>query len=379
MREPTRPIAFALLVALGAGCGGMVDGLRAHGPPADSVSARRWNAEPFSVAAQELHYVDTSRPTMPNGDVAGSDRRRLAVTVWTPLEAGDRLPLVVYSHGFSGNRREMEYLLEHLAGHGTVVAGLDFPLTNGDAPGGANFLDLASQPGDVRFVIDSLLAETGDTAFAGRLDAERIGLAGLSYGGLTTTLLAFHPAEADRRVRGAVSIAGPAEMFAPRFFANGGPPFLMIAGTEDAFVPYDGNAEPLLAKLPAARLFTIRGGSHLGFTEFAATWMRFNDNPDTTACGAFSEEADEPPDGNPFERLGGPEVGIDVAAWERPCQRSAWGRALRPQQQHWITAVAVRAFFDSLFAPDASARSDALRYLSEVLPAEQPATHFATR
>ncbi|MEN8159373.1 MAG: hypothetical protein ABFS41_04790, partial [Myxococcota bacterium] len=179
--------------------------------------------------------------------------------------------------------------------------------------------------------------------------------------------------------RGAVSIAGPAEMFAPRFFATSGPAFLMIAGTEDAFVPYDGNAGPLLAKLPAAQLFTIRGGSHLGFTEFAATWMRFNDNPDATACAAFSEEAEAPPDGNPFEPLGGAELGIDVAAWERPCQRSNWGRALRPQQQHWITAVAVRAFFDSLFAGDGPARAEALRYLSEVLPAEQPATRFTMR
>ncbi|MEN8159889.1 MAG: hypothetical protein ABFS41_07450 [Myxococcota bacterium] len=68
MREPARPIALALLVSLGTGCGGVIDGLSAHAPPENSESARRWNAGPFPVAAQELRFVDDSRPTMANGD-----------------------------------------------------------------------------------------------------------------------------------------------------------------------------------------------------------------------------------------------------------------------------------------------------------------------
>jgi predicted dienelactone hydrolase len=373
--------AALALLATATGCGGVLDGLRSHGPPEGSESARRLEAGAFAVVAHELRFVDDSRPTMANGDVPAATRRVLPVTVWTPLEAGDRLPLIVYSHGFTGNRREMVYLLEHLASHGYVVAGLDFPLTHGEAAGGPNYLDLASQPGDVRFVIDSLLAEASDTAFTGRIDPERIGLAGLSYGGLTTTLLTFHPREADHRVKGAVSIAGPADLFAPAFFAGEAPPFLMIAGTEDAFVPYARNAENLLAKAPAAHLVTIDAGTHLGFVQFASTWMRFADNPDASACGAITDEFEAGSDreGNPFEPLGGPELGIDVASWEVPCQRTEFGRAMRPQQQHWITAVAVRAFFDSLFDEDAAVRAEAERYLREVLPAEAPATHFAGR
>lgn len=380
MRRLYGSLALVLLAAT-TGCGGVIDGLRSHAPGAGTESARRLEPGPFKVVAQELRLVDESRPTMANGDVAATAQRVLPVTVWTPIEAGDRLPLIVYSHGFTGNRREMVYLLEHLAGQGYVVAGLDFPLTNGEAAGGANFLDLASQPGDVRFVIDSLLAEQSDTAFAGRIDPERIGLAGLSYGGLTTTLLTFHPREADRRVKGAVSIAGPAEMFASRFFEGDAPPFLMIAGTEDAFVPYTRNAENLRAKAPAASLLTIEAGTHLGFVEFASTWMRFNENPDGTACEAVTDQFEESPEqpGNPFEPLGGPDVGIDAAAWQIPCQRTAFGRAMRPQQQHWITAVAVRAFFDSLFDEDATARAEAMRYLSEILPSEAPATRFLGR
>lgn len=378
MRRPFEWFAL-VLVSTSLGCGGLIDGLRSHAPQDGSESAQRWAPGPFAVAAQELDLVDESRPTMANGEVGASAERNLPVTVWTPLEAGDSLPLIVYSHGFTGNRREMVYLLEHLAGYGYVVAGLDFPLTNGETPGGPNFLDLAGQPGDVRFVIDSLLAGVEGTAFTGRIDSERIGLAGLSYGGLTTTLLTFHPNEADPRVKAAISIAGPAEMFEPRFFAKDAPPFLMIAGTEDAFVPYERNAETLLEKAPAARLVTIDAGTHLGFVQFASTWMRFSDNPDGSACGAITDEFEDGSDdpGDPFEPLGGSEVGIDVGAWEVPCQRTEFGRAMRPQQQHWITAVAVRAFFDSLFDEDATARAAAKQYLRETLPAEVPSTRFA--
>ena len=48
--------------------------------------------------------------------------------------------------------------------------------------------------------------------FAGGIDRDRIGAMGLSLGGLTTTLVAFHPTLGDPRIRAAVSIAGPSAM-----------------------------------------------------------------------------------------------------------------------------------------------------------------------
>jgi predicted dienelactone hydrolase len=87
----------------------------------------------------------------------------LVTEVWYPgsatgalLEDGP-LPLVVWSHGYASSRTAQAALGEHLASHGYVVAAPDFPLSTFTAPGGPTVADVASQPGDVRAVIDHLL------------------------------------------------------------------------------------------------------------------------------------------------------------------------------------------------------------------------------
>ncbi len=370
------------------GCTSFIDGVRSHEPPEGSESAARLAPGPHDVSSYDLRFVDESRPTAENGDFAGSPSRTLEVTVWSPEGANGRRPLVVYAHGFSGHRREMEYLLEHLASHGYVVAALEFPLTNGDAPGGPTPRDLAPQPGDVRFVIDSLLAlDPVAYRVRRRIDTERIALAGLSYGGLTTTLTSFHPRERDPRLDAAISIAGPTQMFAPHFFANGGPPFLMVAGTRDGLVPFPGNAEPVPEKVPGGSLVSFEAGTHLGFVEFARRWMRFSHDPDATACAAIlddveSGDAEDPfapeagPD--PFAALEGEGEGVDFGAWEMPCTDASSdpARAMRPQRQHHLTVLAIRAFLDAELATNAEKRAEARRYLREVLAAELPDARF---
>lgn len=373
-----------LLAAVAAGCTELADGLRSHEPPEGTESARRLAPGPYDVSSEDFLFVDESRPTMENGDFAGAPTRTLAVTVWHPGDADRPQPLLVYAHGFTGGRYEMEYLLEHLASHGYVVAALDFPLTNGEAPGGPTPRDLASQPGDVRFLIDSLLAlDPSRHPVADRIDPERIGLAGLSYGGLTTTLVAFHETERDPRLDAAISIAGPSQMFASRFFAQSGPAFLMVAGTEDGLVPFEANARELVAKAPGSKVVALEAGTHLGFVDFAGRWMRFSHNPDALACEAILEDAesgemDDPfapeagPD--PFAPLGGAEQGVDFAAWEMPCtgEQGEPARAMRPQRQQHLTSLAIRAFLDAQLAPGASDRSEAGLYLRERLPSELP-------
>jgi len=370
------------LVLLVPGCARISEGLRSQAPAEGTVSAARFAPGPFDTTTSDLQLVDESRATMANEDFAGAPSRTLEVSLLSPSGAQDPVPLIVYSHGFSGNRTEMRFLLEHLAGHGYGIAALDFPLTNGDAPGGPNFLDLAGQPGDVRFVIDSLLSMSSDErGFA--IDEERIGLMGLSYGGLTTTLLGFHETEAEPRAKGAISIAGPAQMFSERFFAAGGPPFLMIAGTEDAIVPHALNAETLLSKAPAAALLSLDAGTHLGFVEFGRFWMRFSHHPDGLACTAIRsqfEDADDAPQESPFDALGSPEDGIDGAAWDPPCGVAReLPQAMRPQRQHALTSLAVRAFFDSLFADDPADRQSAAVYLSTTMPQELGDARYSRR
>ena len=370
------------LASLATGCGAIGEGLRSQAMPEGSASAARLAPGPWQVAQTGFRLVDEGRRTMANADVPGSPVRALETTVWWPSGKEGPSPLLVYGHGFNGYRGEMAHLLEHLASHGYLAASFDFPLTNSSTPGRANTLDLANQPGDVRFVIDALLSGQGPAAeIAGRIDPERIGVAGLSYGGLTTTLIAFHEREADPRVKAAISIAGPSQMFSAPFFARGGPPFLMIAGTEDTLVPYELNAAPFPARVPGAALVTIAGGTHLGFVDFARTAFRFAHNSDETVCGllrTFGASGGEDP-GNPFEALGGREDGIDYEAWVLPCEQGGdHGLAMRPARQQAITRLAVRAFLDSVFAEDAADRAEAAHYLRETLPRELEDVDYTT-
>ena len=235
------------------------------GPARGSASDLRLRSGPHAVRSQGHTLVDSSRATQANGDYAGAESRTLETTLWFPEDAGGAHPLVVYSHGFMSMRSEAARYAEHLAGHGLVVISADYPLTNFRAPGGPNIRDLASQPGDVAFLIDSVTGWTEGQPFRGTIDAERIGVAGLSLGGLTSTLAAFHPTLRDPRISAAVSIAGPSAMFTRRFFETADVPFLMIAGDVDEIVDYASNAAPLPMKLAhGGALLTLAGGTHTG-------------------------------------------------------------------------------------------------------------------
>jgi len=214
-------------------------------PPAGSESARRLAMGPLPVASLDRTFVDRSRPTDANGDFAGAPERTLEATLWYPDAEPGPHPLLVYSHGFMSMRSENVPLAELLASHGYVVVSVDYPLTNRRAPGGPNVGDAVNQPADVSFVIDQVLGwGESERPFAGSIDDERIGVLGLSLGGLTTTLVSFHPRLRDPRIRAALSIAGPGALFDERFFASAELPFLMVAGTADAMVDYPTNAVP---------------------------------------------------------------------------------------------------------------------------------------
>ncbi|MDP6979422.1 MAG: hypothetical protein QF570_12615 [Myxococcota bacterium] len=339
--------------------------------PSDTVSAGRLTPGPFAVERRELTWVDESRPMASNGDFEGAATRTFAVALWAPGDAPGPHPLVVYSHGFMSNRHGGAYLAEHLAGHGYVVVSVDYPLTHYAAPGGPNANDVANQPADVSFLIDRVLAlKASERPFAGEIDRDRIGLFGLSLGGLTTTLAAFDPNMRDRRVSAAISIAGPAVFFGPRFFEHADVPFLMIAGTADAMVDYEANAEPFPDLVRQGGLVTISGATHAGFSNMASGLMRVLGNPDSVGCTALMFNLDIEPGENHFEDLGNEASGyVDASNMPLPCERE-FSEVMAAGHQHLITTVAVRAFFESQFARDAADREAHARFLTQTLPSE---------
>src|SRR5512146_1948896 len=156
MKRTVRILA-ALGIALATSLGVAYRASAPVPPPAGSESARLLGPGPLPVASVDRTFVDRSRATSANGDFAGATERTLEATLWFPRGAAGRHPLLVYSHGFMSRRSENVPLAELLASHGYVVVSMDYPLTNGGAPGGPTVADAVNQPGDVRFAIDQIL------------------------------------------------------------------------------------------------------------------------------------------------------------------------------------------------------------------------------
>ena len=357
-----------------------------EGPPLDSESAMTLEGGQYSIATMNLTLTDPSRPTQANNDYQGADSRTLETAIWYPEgDVGDSLPLVIYSHGFMSDRDGGSYLARSLASQGYVVASADFPLTNLSAPGGPNAADVVNQPADVSFLIDQLLGLDSDEAsFAGKLDEFRIGVMGLSLGGLTATLVAYHPRWRDQRIRAAVSIAGPAAMFTRRFFLTSGAPLLMIAGTEDAIVDYDANAAIIPDRAPRGTLLTIKGASHTGFASLAEPSMRFMHHPDSLGCDALqanlsrgdAEAGGEGEGGaesdNPFAMLGSLDEGVDIERSRLSICSKPLVKSLHPGRQQMIATVGTVSFFESILSLDAETRKAARTLLNSGLAADFP-------
>jgi pimeloyl-ACP methyl ester carboxylesterase len=375
----------ALVLSLMAGALGVLfvySGL----PPelvAQTASARFLKSGIYAVGDIDYRLIDATRPTAANGDFAGLQHREYDTRVWFPRVENKQVapgvhPLVVYSHGFSSSKMAGEYIASFLARQGYIVVAADYPLTRLGAPGGALVTDVVNQPADVSFLIDTLLGWDidPDSPFFERIDAGRIGVVGVSLGGLTSTLLAFHPRWRDQRVKLAVSIAGPSSMFEARFFqASPLPfmplPFMMVASTGDALVDYDSNAAPIPDKIPGATLVSINNGSHLGYSGLSR-YLRWLRNPDAVACRYIERQlARQPIQDGWYPLIGSPEEGA-VANGELARCASELPEVINPVLQQWITTLAVYSFIQQRFARTAVEIAAAKHYLYNILPREFP-------
>jgi predicted dienelactone hydrolase len=102
---------------------------------------------------------------------------------------GNRLPLVVISHGLGGAYFSHYDTAETLANNGVVVVALNHPFDSGleGMKRADDIVAMVSRPQDVKRVIDYVL----ESSFAAtRIDKSRIGFFGFSRGGYTGLVLA---------------------------------------------------------------------------------------------------------------------------------------------------------------------------------------------
>jgi predicted dienelactone hydrolase len=312
---------------------------------------------------------------MANGEFAGQPFRELNGELWYPRDRAEGpYPLILYSHGFMSSVSEGAYLVDFLVPKGYVIAAVDYPLSSGGAPGGPTVNDVGNQPGDVSFVLDQLLARNsteGDSLF-GLIDPQRIAVAGLSLGGLTSQLTAFHRDSRDPRIAAAVSIAGPAVFLTPEFFSTSSMPFMMIAGSADAIIPYEAHAAPIPQKSPQSLLVTLQGGTHVGFASIASTFMRWFHHPDELVCPMLVQGLEN--GDAPAEEMLLPDAGIGISTdAAMPCTMTEFERAMRPGEQQMLTRLAMLSFLESVFAADPARRAQMETFLISELAQEQPA------
>jgi dienelactone hydrolase len=268
-----RGLGVAVLVTLGAVAAGCSGGRDEQAVTYEGAVG----PGPYAVASMTVELVDETRAVRENGAFPGADERTLVTEVWYPAQddgasaavaEGGPFPLIVFAHGLTGSRVQSTTYTEHLASHGYIVAAPDFPLTNGNAPGGTRLIDLLEQPGDVSFVIDRMLAFDGEEGhpLEGAVDEESIGLTGHSFGAMTT-LLAVYGERRDDRIDAAVALSASDCYFDEAMVGGEATPMMLIGGSADLVLPAAG-ARNVYEAIPAPRYYVeLEGGNHVRFSE----------------------------------------------------------------------------------------------------------------
>jgi len=202
--------------------------------------------------------------------------------------AAGRFPLLLFSHGFGGHRRQSTRLCSHLASHGYVVASVDhlgntvvdmMELFQRTLAGeeGPSFEELvtdhaSTRPADVRCMLDRVLAGEAGVA-ASSLDDRAIGMAGHSFGGWTTLVLCRE----EPRLRAALPLAPANEH--NTLDAEASPlkdldfdwgrdvPTLYLAAENDTLLPVEGMHELLARTCGTRALAVLARSDHMHFCD----------------------------------------------------------------------------------------------------------------
>jgi predicted dienelactone hydrolase len=223
------------------------------------------------VGVRTVTFVDTSRPTAAAGSLAAKPSRTLVTNLWYPAggppsdtdlpdapAARGPFPLIVFSHGQSGEPQQYEPVLRLWASAGYVVAAPRHPLTIRGLPGGPYTFDYQNQPGDVSFVITRMGATEPKL-----VDLKHVGAAGHSSGAITVRGAASNTCCHDDRIDAVVleslldiPFRGTYSQHLPAV------PVLFLHGDADPSSPISGAHRAFERAKPPKFFVTIHGGGH---------------------------------------------------------------------------------------------------------------------
>lgn len=216
--------------------------------------------------------------------------REVPVRIYYPKGKDTKSPVIIFSHGLGGSRDVYVYLARYWVNRGFISVhvqhrGSDAAVWKGQnnpaqalRASAANLQNVTDRPRDISFAIDQLTALAAeDPTWAARLDLDRIGCAGHSFGANTAMLIAGqtlgigNEVFRDPRVKATLALSEPVPSIMPEtVFKTVDTPVLHMTGTRDDSpvgetmaaarrIPFDR------IEGPAQYLLILKDGDHMVF------------------------------------------------------------------------------------------------------------------
>ncbi len=213
------------------------------------------SAPGHAAAYDPLAVTVPKAPTM-ELQVRDHERRREIPLLLHVPEAGPAAPVILFSHGLGGSRHAGQYLGRHWAARGYVVVFVQHPGSDESVwrevpqetrraalKKAANSENYLLRLRDITAVLDQLTIwqQLAGHPLHGRLDLQRIGMSGHSFGALTTqavsgqTLPLVGTSLSEPRIKAALALSPgkPRHGDAAAAFASVRIPWLLMTGTRD--------------------------------------------------------------------------------------------------------------------------------------------------
>lgn len=214
------------------GCGGAGSESAIAGASASLATSAADHLGPYGVGVVSLNMDDIFTALEPLPAEVPSGHRPMEVEVWYPssvtppagrdhlsgfdgmevrgapiLNGVEPFPLVVFSHGLGGFRRQNIFQVQYLASHGYVVAAPDHQLSmTADVIRDESTKAATSavwRPFEVSAVVEGIdrLASDPESMFYRRVDVQQLGMTGHSFGGNTSLAYGGATADFDEAIR----------------------------------------------------------------------------------------------------------------------------------------------------------------------------------
>jgi predicted dienelactone hydrolase len=234
--------------------------------------------KPFNLLGQNFYHF------------AFNQERPVEIVLWYPSQEGNPIcqetvwkephvvvegiiqegkhPLIVFSHGWEGEKREQMWLAKKLVEQGYIVAAVDHFGNTWKNPS-PNY-PWEQRPADISSAVDYLMENPSLQSY---IDPERIGFVGFSMGGLTGIWLAGGEIEVksfkDPRFKAYFLMAPRGAEFDAESLKRVTAPIFIVSGKEDKILPLEKQGNFLSKHLKNHTFIILEG--HEGHFVFMNT------------------------------------------------------------------------------------------------------------